>query len=188
MESKNNDNDVKPLVKNDGLWHVVGNLQISRIKVRGYTEREFDLEWEFKSLAAVMRRQRSGIQHVTINNNNINTNNEDNKELNNIRKNYVVGCICGKGMVKTNSNPYNSNNKELNAICNICENRILTTTEFFHCPSKRCTKHLDGYDLCLACGEARQQTQNLNQPTCDCGNKLFAIMSFNAYPNTSGVT
>eukprot|EP00483_Globobulimina_turgida_P011647 UN11669 len=54
----------------DGLWHIKGNVENSRIKVRGYTEREFDLEWEFKSLAAQMRRQRSGIQHITINNNN----------------------------------------------------------------------------------------------------------------------
>merc|ERR1712176_1082830 len=38
----------------DGLWHIKGNVENSRIKVEGYTEREFDLEWEFRSLAAQM--------------------------------------------------------------------------------------------------------------------------------------
>merc|ERR1719242_1906311 len=46
----------------DGLWHIKGSVENSRIKVRGYTEREFDLEWELQSTAAQMRRQRSGIQ------------------------------------------------------------------------------------------------------------------------------
>ena len=31
----------------DGLWHIKGNVEDSRIKVQGYTEREFD-EWEIK--------------------------------------------------------------------------------------------------------------------------------------------
>ena len=36
----------------DGQWHIKGNVERSRIKVRGYTEKEFDLEWELRSTAA----------------------------------------------------------------------------------------------------------------------------------------
>ena len=39
--------------------------------------------------------------------------------------------------------------------------------------------------MCLSCSEARKQTQNLKQPGCDCGGKLVAIMSFNAYSHTT---
>eukprot|EP00483_Globobulimina_turgida_P008139 UN08155 len=91
-------------------------------------------------------------------------------------------------MIKINSNPYNHQDKNVSAICNICGNNVLSGIECYHCPAKRCTKHMDGYDLCLACGEARQQTQNLTQPSCDCGSKLKAMMSFNAYPNTNRVS
>eukprot|EP01084_Bolivina_argentea_P303135 523300_1 len=164
----------------DGAWHIKGNVENSRIKVQGYTEREFDLEWEFRSLAARMRRERSGVQHVTaavMDHNGANKGQRD-----------AIGCVCGKGLMKTKDCVYNNGNKDWNSICNVCENKVLKGVEFWHCPAMRMTRqHLDGYDLCLSCGEARRQTQDGHTPTCDCGSKLVAMMSFNVYAQATGV-
>eukprot|EP00488_Nonionellina_sp_1-RS-2012_P000359 TRINITY_DN11022_c0_g1_i1.p1 TRINITY_DN11022_c0_g1~~TRINITY_DN11022_c0_g1_i1.p1 ORF type:complete len:135 (-),score=22.26 TRINITY_DN11022_c0_g1_i1:75-479(-) len=113
-----------------------------------------------------MRRHRSGVTTVTNAN---------------IANNEVIGGLCGKGLIKRDGNPYSSNNSQWNAICNVCESKVLSGTQFWHCSSKRTMQHLDGYDLCLSCGEARRQTMNLNTPTCGCGSKLVAMMSFTAY-------
>ena len=183
----------------DGLWHIKGNVENSRIKVQGFTEKEFDLDWELKSLSAQMRRHRSGIQQVSMINQNSKNNNNNMNDLGNgkpiineqIRRNYVVSCICGKGMMKISHNPYGKLNQSVNnfsAICDICGSKIMQNIEFFHCPAKGVTTHIGGYDLCLSCSEARQQTQNLNTPSCECGNKMVAIMSFNAYKEVNGVS
>eukprot|EP01084_Bolivina_argentea_P060144 109894_1 len=108
-------------------------------------------------------------------------------EIGKIRKNYAISCMCGKGMVKIKHNPYRQGQTETNCLCNICDREVLKGIEFYHCAAKQCAKHMGGYDLCLACAEARKQTQNLERPSCICGNKMDAIMSFDAYPNSTRV-
>ena len=178
----------------DGKWHIkTDNAKRSVIKVRGYSEREYDLEWDLKTLAAKLRRQRSGIQHISMpiksgNIINLGKLENDRQVQKHLDNKCVVECLCSKRMIKMNANPYNANNSDMNAICNICDNQILSGTEFYHCLSGRGMAHLSGYDLCLSCGAAREQTQQMTAPTCSCGIKMVAIMSFNAYSNSMGVS
>merc|ERR1719474_178078 len=153
----------------DGMWHIKGNVEKSRIKVQGYTEREFDLEWELRSTAAKMRRHRSGAVQVKS------------FEGNNGSGSLTIMCPNGKAMDKLTSSPYGKG--LLRVICDVCDIHISKNTAFMHCSrmKNKCLKHVNGYDLCLACAEARRLTQDMAVPYCNCGQSMNAMMSFSAY-------
>lgn len=91
----------------------------------------------------------------------------------------VVTCPNGKLMEKRDSSPYGKG--MFRVICDVCETAVPKKTPFMHCSRKHCLKHVNGYDLCLSCAEARRQTQDRNVPNCECGQTMNAIMSFAAY-------
>lgn len=88
-------------------------------------------------------------------------------------------CKCGRELEETTvSRAYPSG---LNGIsCSSCECTL--TNAMFHCPGNSNMQHLNGFDLCLECGEARIETQDLQSPICPgCGKKMVAIFARNAY-------
>eukprot|EP01083_Nonionella_stella_P169852 576860_1 len=97
-----------------------------------------------------------------------------------------IQCICGKAMDRIYINPYD----DQNVLCDICVMQIQDDTDFYHCTMEKEQQHPYGYDLCIECADARQQTQTLKDtqlPICACGDVLKPIMPRKCYGSSNGV-
>jgi len=175
-DGKNEEEEKKDFVENadkkstlvKGEWRLRDRtkgeiVSHSRLKMQGYSQKEWDLEWEVHSLGARMRQQRASTNPKQAN---------------------PVLCRCGKELEEVvASQLYNG----APIACNYCGNVIPDHKVVFHCRVQYSIQHLQGFDLCLNCSEARRITQHIGHPKCECGKELVSLFSSDAYGNDSVV-